>query len=88
MPDQPPPIDLARDGVLLPPAEGLCQQCAYKHEPGEAHNQLSLFWQYWFYGEHGRWPVWADAIAHCDEKTRAAYKRAFREYGLDLGTTR
>ena len=63
---------------LLPPGEGVCQICARDHEPDMPHNQQSLHYQYWFYGKHGRWPTWADAIAHCDEKTQGLWKEALQ----------
>lgn len=50
---------------LLPPKKDVCQSCAVKHPPEHPHNQQSLYWQYWFYGQHQRWPKWEDAMAHC-----------------------
>ena len=55
---------------LLPCAPNVCQECAVDHEPEQAHNAQSLYYQYKFYGEHGRWPTWEDAIAHCSDKLR------------------
>lgn len=51
---------------LLPPAPGVCQECARDHDPRLPHDQQSMFWQYSFYGKHGRWPSWEDAMAHCE----------------------
>lgn len=58
---------------LLPPAPGLCPVCAVKHEADDPHNRDSLFYQMRFHGTHGRWPGWADAIAHCSEPMRTAW---------------
>ena len=67
--------------LLLPPKEGTCPVCATKHKPEDAHNGQSLYYQYRFYGTYGRWPTWADAIAHCDEQMRLFWERALRDRG-------
>jgi len=72
------------DFMLMPPKPGVCQICATKHEPSEPHNQQSLYYQYRFYAEHGRWPTWEDAMAHCDEETKVAWKEALREHGVKI----
>ena len=51
--------------MLLPPPKDKCPICAVDHPPGDPHNAQSLYYQYRFYGVRGRWPTWADAIAHC-----------------------
>lgn len=66
---------------LMPPAPGKCQMCAVEHEPAQPHNAQSLYYQYAFYAEHGRWPTWADAIAHCAPDMQAFWKKAL----LDIG---
>lgn len=67
--------------MLLPPAQGTCAICAVKHKATEPHNCQSLYYQYRFYGIRGRWPTWADAIAHCNPKIQAAWKEALQEKG-------
>lgn len=69
---------------LLPPASDVCQQCAVKHEPWQAHNQQSMFWQYWFYNENGRWPTWADAIAHCGPEVKARWIEELAKHGITV----
>ena len=64
--------------TLLPAKPGKCPICATKHEPQEPHNQQSLFYQYQFYGEHSRWPTWADAMAHCDDEMKLLWERELR----------
>ena len=59
---------------LLPPPPGVCPICAVDHDPTLPHNAQSLYYQYRFYGVRGRWPTWADAIAHCDEATRRLWR--------------
>lgn len=71
--------------TLLPPPPGVCSQCARDHEPGEPHDRESLHYQYAFYAEHGRWPTWRDAMAHCDDQIRGAWTDALRDRGVDIG---
>ena len=59
--------------AMLPAEKGACEQCGVKHEPELPHNLQSLMYQYRFYGEHGRWPTWDDAMAHCTGKMKAAW---------------
>lgn len=66
---------------LLPPSDDKCPVCAVEHEPSEPHNAQSLYYQMRFHGLHGRWPTWADAIAHCDEWTREVWRAAMRNHG-------
>lgn len=56
--------------MLLPPKEGSCPICATEHKPEMPHNQQSLYYQYRFYGIRGRWPTWADALAHCRDDVK------------------
>jgi hypothetical protein len=67
--------------MMLPAAPGKCPECAVTHEPGEPHNAESLFYQMKFHAEHGRWPVWADAVAHCAEPVRKAWEAELRRRG-------
>ena len=67
---------------MLPAAEGLCQECAVDHEPGQPHNQQSLFYQYRFYDQHGRWPTWTDAMSHCSDEVKAVWVAALTERGV------
>ena len=60
---------------VLPPAPDKCQICAVKHEPEIPHNAQSLYYQMTFNGMVGRAPTWADAMAHCSEEMKAAWKR-------------
>lgn len=65
--------------LLLPPAPTACAACGTKHEPAEPHNAQSMYYQYRFYGLRGRWPTWADAVAHCEPAIRAIWERELRE---------
>jgi hypothetical protein len=74
--------------VLPPPDPELCQACAHDHPPEMPHNHLTLHYQCHFYATHGRWPRWSDAMAHCSDEVRTAWKRALidelRAHGLDV----
>lgn len=69
---------------LLPCVPGVCQACAVDHPPEQPHNQQSLYWQYHFYGEHGRWPTWADAMAHCSEEIQTAWRQELAARGVEV----
>lgn len=77
-------IDMASDPgtILLPPPPDVCQCCAAAHDLREPHNQDSLFWQYWFRREYGRWPKWADAMEHCDPHIKEAWIAELRNHGV------
>lgn len=79
-------MNAAKKGfMLLPPAPGLCQECAVKHEPEQPHNQRSLYYQYRFYRKNGRWPTWADALAHCSPEVVDAWIDELGRMGVDVG---
>ena len=67
--------------MLLPPAKDTCPICATKHVPELPHNQQSLYYQYRFYGIRGRWPTWADAVAHCAPKMQSDWRQLLKEGG-------
>lgn len=67
---------------LLPPAPDKCQACAVKHPPEHPHNQQSLHWQYWFWGQHQRWPTWADAMAHCTPEMQAFWVKELAKHKI------
>ena len=60
--------------MLGPPPPGKCSVCAADHAPDQPHDAQSLYYQYAFYADHGRWPTWADAISHCSPETQAMWK--------------
>jgi hypothetical protein len=82
-PNQPqgPTFVEAQPMMLLPPRPDRCQTCATKHAPGEPHNAQSMYYLVSFAREHGRSPTWADAMAHCDETTRAAWTAELKKLG-------
>lgn len=70
--------------VVTEAPPGTCPMCAFDHDGGDPHDQQSLRYQYAFYVEQHRWPTWADAMAHCDEETRAIWRQALEEKGIDV----
>jgi hypothetical protein len=70
--------------ILMPAPPGACSQCAVDHEPDQPHNQGSLFYQYAFNAEHGRWPTWADAMAHCTERVQECWKQRLAQHGIEV----
>jgi len=68
--------------MLLPPKPGTCPICATAHGPREPHNAQSLYYQYRFYGVRGRWPTWADAVAHCDARIKSYWEQTLRDRGV------
>lgn len=69
---------------MMPSTPGTCPECATDHSPEQPHNQQSLHWQYWYYNEHGRWPVWNDAMAHCTEEMKALWRIELLKRGVKL----
>jgi hypothetical protein len=69
---------------LLPPAPHLCQTCAVAHEPDAPHNAQSLFYQTKFNMENGRAPTWLDALDHCPEPVKTAWRSTLIAMGVDV----
>lgn len=67
--------------MLLPPPPGVCPICARDHSPDNPHDAQTLYYQYRFYGIRGRWPTWADAIAHCTPEMQAEWKQKLIKAG-------
>jgi len=69
---------------LMQAAPGTCPECAVDHPPEYQHNQQSLFYQYKFYNEYGRWPTWEDAMAHCSDGMKAIWREELRKRGVEI----
>jgi hypothetical protein len=74
----------ARPMMLLPPHPGKCQACAVDHKHDQPHNAQSLYYQMKFKMEKGRYPNWIDAMEHCDETTKTAWKNLLIGQGVDV----
>lgn len=64
---------------------GQCPVCATPHTPEMPHNQQSLYYQMTFHEDHGRWPTWDDALAHCSDAVKAAWIKELRARGIKVG---
>lgn len=71
-----------RTMMLLPPAPHKCPICAVAHLPQDPHDRGSLYYQMQFFRKHGRYPTWADAMAHCDEETKQAWRNELLGAGV------
>jgi hypothetical protein len=73
---------------LLPPKQDVCQQCANENhtDPEQPHDQQSLYWQYWFYGQNGRWHTWNDAMAHCSNEVKQIWITSLKNHGVEIET--
>ena len=67
---------------ILPPKPGTCPECAVDHAPAMPHNRDSLFYQMRFYQQHGRFPTWANAMAHCSDAVKACWKGELAKKGI------
>lgn len=74
-------VDLAKEGILFPCPPDVCQECAVDHDQEMPHNQKSLYYQYKFYQQKGRWPTWEDAMAHCSSEMQELWKEELRKLG-------
>lgn len=63
---------------------GTCPECGVKHDPEQPHKQQSLAYQYKFYDQHGRWPTWVDALAHCPDDIKDFWCKALAERGIKI----
>ena len=62
---------------------GTCPECADAHTPDQPHNKQSLTYQYRFYNQHGRWPTWEDAMAHCSDAIKELWRDELHARGID-----
>ncbi len=72
---------------ILPPGEGRCPVCAAAHAPELPHNKDSLYYQMRFRQQHGRFPTWKDAAAHCSPEVERILEKelAKRRISIDVG---
>ncbi|TCL06868.1 hypothetical protein [Sodalis ligni] len=73
---------------IMPKREGTCQECGRQHLDEDPHDAQSLHYQYTFYAREGRWPTWADALAHCPVDTRNLWIKELAKHGIDVVGTK
>ena len=69
-----------KDMTILPNLTG-CLLCGKDHAPDQPHNKDNLTYQYMFYKEHGRWPKWEDAMAHCPDDIKEFWRNELIRLG-------
>jgi hypothetical protein len=69
---------------ILPPAPGKCPVCAGEHDAKMPHDKDSLYYQMKFRQAQGRFPTWADAMAHCTPEIKAHWKRELERLGVRI----
>jgi hypothetical protein len=67
--------------TVMPPRPGACTICATAHNADEPHNAQSIYYQT-ISSMIGRPATWADAMAHCSEDTRAAWRAELERRGF------
>lgn len=75
-----------REGRLTipPPKEGACPLCGELHGRGEPHNKNSLLYQHRFRRNHGRYPTWEDAMAHCSLTVKKRFCERLKRHGVEV----
>lgn len=81
------PIEDGNEVRLYPPGGDVCTMCATKHKKDEPHNIRSLYYQYVFYRNNGRFPTWRDAIAHCPDDVKERWEQRLKAQGISLDKT-
>ena len=69
---------------VLPPRPGACRICAARHAKGQPHERDSLSYQMKFYQRFRRLPTWEDAMSHCSEEVKAAFRKELAERGTEF----
>lgn len=64
--------------------DDVCPECGVKHDPEMPHNRNSAFYLFVFYDDNGRWPTWADAMAHCSDEVKEFWTAALEEKGISV----
>ena len=76
------PSDGTSGVTVAAPGPDTCPVCATKHDRMEPHDRNSLYYQHRFHRTHKRFPTWKDAMAHCSEKTQAAWREKLMAQGV------
>ncbi|MGI6234465.1 MAG: hypothetical protein ACOYI6_04320 [Christensenellales bacterium] len=82
-------MDIREIGIqemrILPPGPGKCPVCAVEHDAQQPHDAQSLYYRMKFRQQHGRFPTWWDAMAHCDQATKDLWLDELKANGVDVG---
>lgn len=77
-------MDSFEDIRVNAPGPGACKICAAVHSPEQPHDRDSLYYQYRFRKRHRRFPTWDDAMAHCTDTVKAAYRVVLAKRGITI----
>lgn len=69
--------------MMMPGPPDKCPECATDHPKEYPHNNC-LFYQYKFYYANGRWPDWADAMAHCSQEMKDTWIKELARKGIEV----
>lgn len=75
-----------RYGIEIAPlakGAGVCEVCGRKHKADQPHDRSSLYYQYRFFDENGRFASWADAMEHCSCVTKMLWRQHLEARGID-----
>lgn len=72
---------MIEDIKVIPPTPGACKLCAARHRPEEPHDRDSLYYQNYFYMRYRRFPTWDDAMSHCTEDMKRAFRAELERRG-------
>lgn len=74
------------DIKVLPPRPRACKVCAARHAEDQPHECDSLYYKVMFYRRFRRFPTWEDAMSHCSEETKSAFREELSKRGVDLAS--
>lgn len=66
---------------IVAPMPGRCKVCATAHRPEEPHDRDSLYYQNRFFRKYKHFPTWEDAMRHCTEERKAAFREELAARG-------
>lgn len=73
-------LDLMRS--MIPPGKKQCQVCGTNHDSETPHDKTNTYYQIQFHREQGRYPTWADAMAHCNEEMQQLWRQSLLAHRL------
>lgn len=72
-------MDELSEFKIVAPGPGRCRVCATVHRKEDPHDRDSLYYQNRFFRKHKRFPTWEDAMSHCTEERKAAFRDELKQ---------
>lgn len=69
---------------IVAPGPKVCPICATRHIKNAPHDRDSLYYQNHFRKTHKRFPTWEDAMEHCTEATKSAFRKELEKRGISV----